>query len=512
MENFENIPSGAQSEPKPVKASPFEDSPYMMPEINPQPVSEPVASPVPEYPKLTDLPPIPPVPPVTPVPPVSPVTPVAPVPPVAPVAPVAPAETAEPTPKKPSTAKKVWTRILAIGIAVGVTVTACAATALAINNYWKDKNTHLSDTVNDLQDQIKDLEEKLESNSFTGNGNSVSGTGTVEGLTPGQVYAQNHRSVVAISNHSTTTNIFGQVSETASSGSGFIISADGYIITNYHVIEGATSLTVITSDQTEYDAKLVGYDDSNDFALIKIEATGLPFVTLGNSDDLIIGDQVVAIGNPLGQLTNSLTVGYVSAKERDVTTSGSIINMLQTDAAINPGNSGGPLFNMKGEVIGITTAKYSGTTSSGASIEGIGFAIPINDVESMVDQLIDNGYISAPYMGIRVSQRTDGMGVYVEGVDAGTPAEAAGLKTGDIIVGIGEYTVTSLSQLDKVLRNFEANQTTTIFVYRDRQVLEISLTFAEKNQAPAATPTAEELPEDASAEQWYDWWKEYFGN
>ena len=485
MENFENTPTDTTPEPKPVKSSPFEDSPYLISDAEPQPVAEEPAAAQP--PVFTELPP------------------------AAPEEPTDPAA-AEPLPQKSSTGKKIWKRILAIGIAAGIAITACGVTALAINNYWIAENTHLSNTVNKLQEQVKDLEEKIESNSFTGNGNSISGTGTVDGLTPGQVYAQNHKSVVAISNQSTTTNIFGQVSKTASSGSGFIISENGYIVTNYHVVKGATTLKVITNDKTEYIAKLIGYDDGNDFALIKVEATGLPFVKIGNSDDLIIGDQVAAIGNPLGQLTNSLTVGYVSAKERNVTTSGTIINMLQTDAAINPGNSGGPLFNMKGEVIGITTAKYSGTTSSGASIEGIGFAIPINDVESLISQLMDNGYISTPYMGIRVSKRTDGMGVYVESVDPDTPAEAAGIKSGDIIVGIGEYAVTSSSQMDSVLRNFEAHQTTTIFIYRDRQVLELSLTFAEKNQSVEATPTANEVPQDASARQWYEWWSGYFSN
>ena len=448
MENIENIPSAPEPE-KPVhKVSPFENSPYVLPKPDAAPQSIP-ASEIPDVPALEDLPPI------------------------------------ETLPKK--NGKKVWKTVLSIIAVAALFITAVGVTALAGSRnaaQSSDDVTALQQQIQSLEQQIKDLEEKVESNSFTGNGNSVSGTGNADGLTPGQVYAQNYKSVVAISNQS-STNIFGQVTETASSGSGFIISEDGYIITNFHVVEGAAKLTVILSDGSEHAAALIGYEDSNDFALIKIEATGLPFVKLGNSDDLIVGDQVVAIGNPLGELTNSLTAGYVSAKERDVTTSGSIINMLQTDAAINPGNSGGPLFNMKGEVIGITTAKYSGTTSSGASIEGIGFAIPIKDVESMVDELIENGFISTPYMGLSVSQRTDGMGVYVESVESGSPAEKAGVKSGDIIVGLGEYTVTSLSELDKTLRNFEAHETTTIFIYRNRQVLEFSITFAEKNQTPA---------------------------
>ncbi len=449
MENNEYTPFGTEPQQQEPRVSPFEDSPYVMPDLEAQREPDPIPIDAADEPAMIE-----------------------------------PAEI-EAVPEKKPSGKKGWKKALAIVAVIALVVGSCAVTALCVNSFCHDQNDK---QITALQQQIEELEEKVDSNSYTGNGNSISGTpDSIDGLTPGQVYAQNNSSVVAISNQSTSSNIFGQVTNTASSGSGFIISEDGYIVTNYHVIENAKTLTVITSDGSEYSAEVIGSDDGNDFALLKIDATGLPAVKLGKSSDLIIGDQVVAIGNPLGELTNSLTVGYVSAKERDVTASGSIINMLQTDAAINPGNSGGPLFNMNGEVIGITTAKYSGTTSSGASIEGIGFAIPIDDVASMIDELIENGFVSTPYIGIRISQRTDGMGVYVEGVDADTPAEAAGMKTGDIIVGIGEYTVKSLSELDKALRNFKAHQTTTIFVYRNRQVLELSITLAEKNQTPAAT-------------------------
>jgi serine protease Do len=288
---------------------------------------------------------------------------------------------------------------------------------------------------------------------------------------------------VGIANQGVTTNIFGQVTETASSGSGFIISEDGYIVTNHHVIESATTLTVITNNEEEYPAKVVGFDEGNDFAVIKIEATGLPCVKLGSSDDLIVGDMVAAIGNPLGEITTSLTVGYISVKDRDVTIQNSIINMLQTDTAINPGNSGGPLFNMKGEVIGITTAKYSGS-----AVESIGFAIPIDDVAQMIDDLLEKGYISAPYMGVNITTQTDGIGVYVASVEANTPAAKAGLQKGDIIVGIGEYETPTLASLDKALRNFEPGETATIQVYRNRKILDLSITFASKHQQSTVTP------------------------
>ena len=302
-------------------------------------------------------------------------------------------------------------------------------------------------------------------------------------LSQGQVHAQNKNCVVGIANH-VTTNIFGQATETASSGSGFLISENGYIVTNYHVIEGATTLTVITNGEEEYPATVVGYDEGNDFALIKIDVTGFPYVKLGSSDDLIVGDQVVAIGNPLGEITTSLTVGYISVKDRDVTIDNTIINMLQTDTAINPGNSGGPLFNMKGEVIGITTAKYSGT-----AVESIGFAIPIDDVAGMIQELLEKGYLSTPYMGVNINNSRDGVGVYVVSVSADSPAAQAGLQKGDIIVGLGEYETSNLSSLDKVLRNFEPGQTTAIYVYRNRTVLELSITFGEKPQSVVTNPT-----------------------
>ena len=381
-------------------------------------------------------------------------------------------------PRKKKTNFKALRSFILVVMTIALVVGSCAATAYIVTSHFEQQNLQIAKVIRSMQNQIELLEKKVESNSFTGNGNSVSGTPTpAEGLTPGQIHAQNKDSVVGIANQGVSTNIFGQVTETASSGSGFIISEDGYIVTNHHVIEGAKTLTVITNNEEEYPATVVGFDENNDFALIKIDATGLTPVKIGSSDDLIVGDQVVAIGNPLGEMTNSLTVGYISVKDRDVTIDNTIINMLQTDTAINPGNSGGPLFNMKGEVIGITTAKYSGE-----AVESIGFAIPIDDVAQMMRELLENGYISAPYMGIQITTQTDGIGAYVYSVEANTPAAQAGLRQGDIIVGLGDYEVSSVSTLDKALRNFEPNDTTTVQVYRNRQVLELTITFGSKYQ------------------------------
>jgi len=220
---------------------------------------------------------------------------------------------------------------------------------------------------------------------------------------------------------------------------------------------------------------------------LKIEAADLPCVTFGSSDVLLVGDQVAAIGNPLGELTSTLTVGYVSAKDRMVNTDGSYINMLQTDAAINSGNSGGPLFNMKGQVVGITTAKYSGTSNSGASIEGIGFAIPLDDVIDMIEDLRDLGYIESGYLGVMVqdvsqSDVSNGKpkGAFVAEVTPGTCAEKAGILEGDIIVDLGSYPVDSLSALSRALRKFKPGETTVITVNRDGEEKTLEVTFDKK--------------------------------
>ena len=231
-------------------------------------------------------------------------------------------------------------------------------------------------------------------------------------LTPAEVYAANVGSTVGITT-SVTTNIWGFQTTSAASGSGFIISTDGYILTNYHVIDSADSITVSLFDGTTYDADLIGYDESNDIAVLKVEAEDLPPVILGDSGNLNVGDQVVAIGNPLGELTFSLTSGYVSAMDREVTLSSTVtMNLIQTDCAINSGNSGGALFNLYGEVIGVTNAKYSTSSSSEASIDNIGFAIPINSIRSIVESIIEKGYIASPYIGISVLDASEEMQMY----------------------------------------------------------------------------------------------------
>ena len=395
-------------------------------------------------------------------------------------------------PKKKRSGSRVWLSVLCCVLSLAAIVTSVIA--IAGNRRIPDLDTQ--NELAALRQQIQDLQEQIKDNSFTGNGNSISGTpSSPDGLTPGQVYAQNLDSVVLV---------YANTQNGTSSGSGFILSEDGYVATNYHVVEGGTAFIVVTADGTEYTATLTGGDETNDVAVLKVDATGRDAVTLGSSDDLIVGDQVVAIGNPLGDLTSTLTVGYISAKDRDVTTDGSIINMLQTDAAINSGNSGGPLFNMKGEVIGITTAKYSGATSSGATIEGIGFAIPIDDVAGLIEELIENGYVSRPYMGVYIRDMTEAIGVYVDSVELKGPAAAAGIKRGDIIVQLGQYEVSSISELTRALNHFSVGDTTTVSVYRNRQVLELTITFVEKPRETVEETVPESTTSGGTIEDWFD--------
>lgn len=328
---------------------------------------------------------------------------------------------------------------------------------------------------------------------------------TSKEMTPAEVYAQNVNSTVGIRT-SITTNYWGYQTQAAAAGSGFILSADGYILTNYHVVEDSNSITVSLYDGTEYDATLVGCDESNDIAVLKIDAEGLTPVVLGDSDNLNVGDQVVAIGNPLGELTFSLTTGVVSALNREVTLSSNVtMNLIQTDCAINSGNSGGALFNMYGEVVGITNAKYSSSSSSSsASIDNIGFAIPINQVYGIVKSIIENGYIEKPFIGVSVLTVSDetrkyGLpgGASVQSVTADSPAEEAGLQINDIITKVNDTEIASSNDLVKLVRAANPGDVLTVTVYRQGKTLELAVTVGRQVQS-ANEPTATESSSQSS--------------
>ena len=309
-------------------------------------------------------------------------------------------------------------------------------------------------------------------------------------MTQAEVYAANVNSTVGITT-SITTNFWGYQTTSAASGSGFILTDDGYILTNHHVIEDSNSITVTLYDDSSYEAALIGYDESNDIAVLKIEAEDLVPVILGDSDKMNVGDSVVAIGNPLGELTFSLTSGSISAKDREITMSnGATMRLMQTDCAINSGNSGGALFNLYGEVIGITNAKYSSNSSSGASIDNIGFAIPINKARSLAESIIEKGYFAKPYIGVsvaNVSEETQSYGLpkgaAVKSVVEDSPAEAAGLQVNDIITHIDEKEITGSSDLVSIVGSAAVGDTFTLTVFRQGQTITLTITVGEQIQS-----------------------------
>ena len=298
---------------------------------------------------------------------------------------------------------------------------------------------------------------------------------TVDGkteMTDAEVYAANVNSVVSINVTGTSGyNFFGQPVQTASAGSGFVLTTDGYIVTNYHVVENAETVKVTMYNGDEYDARYVGGDEDYDIAVIKVEASDLQAVTLGDSERLNVGDHVLAIGNPLGELTFSMSGGMVSSVNRAINVDGTPFNMIQTDASINHGNSGGPLFNSFGEVVGIVSAKLE-STSSGSSVEGLGFAIPINDVISMIQDIMTNGYVTnKAYLGATVGTLTQSMaqqysydiskGAFVYSVEENGPADQAGLQLGDVITKIDDTEIASLDDLTAAKKGCAAGDTTT---------------------------------------------------
>lgn len=311
-----------------------------------------------------------------------------------------------------------------------------------------------------------------------------------------EVYARNVNSTVAVKT-SGIANMFGYETISSGVGSGFVITQDGYILTNYHVVEGTDKITVEMYSGEQYDAELIGYDASNDIAVLKIDASGLTPVTFGNSDETVVGEDVVAIGNPLGSLNFSLTKGVVSALDRDVTLAGNMhLKLIQTDCAINSGNSGGALFNMYGEVIGITNAKASGYGYS-TTVESIAFAIPVNTVVDIVEQIMTKGEISSPYIGISVNNVDANLlaygvpaGANVAAVTEGSPADEAGLQKNDVITAANGEEITGSSDLVKFIHACTAGDKVTMTVYRQGNTVEITVTVGEN--VKSALPEAEE--------------------
>ena len=389
-------------------------------------------------------------------------------------------------PKKPKTG---WTgaKVVAIALACSLVSGGLGAGGVLLadwlmdetEDYWQNETNTSTVLEGNRQNAVIDI--------------TQINTGKL--MTQAEVYAANVNSTVGITT-SITTNFWGYQTTSAASGSGFVFSDDGYILTNFHVVEDSSAITVSLYDGTTYDAKLIGYDESNDVAVLKVEAENLVPVVLGNSDNVNVGDSVIAIGNPLGELTFSLTSGSISAKDREITMStGATMRLMQTDCAINSGNSGGALFNLYGEVIGITNAKYS-SSSSGASIDNIGFAIPINKARSIAESIIEKGYVSKPYIGVSVttvSAETQSYGLpqgaAVKTVAKDSPAQQAGLRINDIITHINGQSITGSSQLVSMVADASVGDTFTLTVYRQGSTMEMTLTVGEQIQSATEQPT-----------------------
>lgn len=316
-------------------------------------------------------------------------------------------------------------------------------------------------------------------------------------ISPSAIYERACREVVGITTEVTYTNFFGRTSSSAVTGSGFIVSEDGYILTNFHVIEYAYQydykITVMLHDGTRYTASIVGVEEGSDIAVLKIDAAGLTPVTMGDSNGIAVGDELYAVGNPLGELEFTMTFGRVSALDRIINAgeNGEEVNMFQFDAAVNSGNSGGPAYNARGEVIGIVTSKYS---SSG--VEGLGFAIPMNDAAEIAGDLITKGYVTGKaYLGVQLDQRYTSVysryyglpnGAYISYVERGSCAEKAGVQPGDIVTAIGSIPIGSYTDVSSALRHFTAGDESEIEVYRSGETRKLAIVFDEAKPAEAA--------------------------
>lgn len=322
------------------------------------------------------------------------------------------------------------------------------------------------------------------STGFNSSNGEMLTVSTGKELTVTQINAKVGPSVVGIVSKQSVSTWFG-VSEQEGNGSGIIVSSDGYIVTNSHVIEGANSFKVVLASSEEYDAKIVGQDVKTDLAVLKIEATGLPAAELGKSSELQVGELAVAIGNPLGlEFQGSVTAGVISALNRTMNVDGRQYTLLQTDAAINPGNSGGPLVNKFGQVIGINTVKISSSDT-----EGMGFSIPIDVAAPIVEELIQKGYVSGrPQVGINLTEISPNMsryynmpaGVYVIFVSPGSGAEKAGIAINDRIISADGKSVMTVDELNDIKDTHKVGETMELGIVRGGQTITVKVILGEE--------------------------------
>ena len=327
-------------------------------------------------------------------------------------------------------------------------------------------------------------------------------TGDKGDMTVADVVSLTASSVVEVSTEQLVTDNYFSQRVLSGAGSGVIISEDGYIITNHHVIDGASTITVRLHDKSEYSATVVGSDETSDIAVLKIDATGLSAAVMGDSDTLAVGEEVVAVGNPLGSLGGTVTNGIISALERDITVEGQNMRLLQTNAAISPGNSGGGLFNAQGELIGVVNAK---SVEDGS--EGIGFAIPINTAREVAEDLINNGYVTGrPALGVTVLNITDAQtamyygvnsfGVYIMSVEDGSGAAKAGLKAGDRIVIIDNKEVSDTADVTSALQDKAVGDVVSMQISRGGEIMSVEVTLGEKTQSASQSQRQQQIPQN----------------
>lgn len=383
----------------------------------------------------------------------------------------------EPKQKKPKKAK-VWLFCIVTAL-ISSSISSLAVGGgvyYYIKHHTPEKQTTVINTYSpSIEENLSTVSNKLSS------GDSLSVTEIAERVGPSCVGVINKTKVTPMRYYDPWTGRFYYTNEGSDtdliqqgSGSGIIISNDGYIVTNQHVIDGATEISVILNTGEEYVAKLVGEDEKSDLAVLKIDKKDLPAATLGNSEKVKVGELAVAIGNPLGQeLAGTVTVGVISAVNRTMTVDQSEYNLLQTDAAINPGNSGGALVNQYGEVIGINTIKLSSE-----NVEGIGFAIAIDIAKPIIEDLIQNGYVTGrPWLGVTITQTQNGLSV--DSVERNSGAEKAGLKAGDLIVKADGEVVNTFEGLNKIKDKKKPGEKIRLTVIRKGELVEIDVTLGE---------------------------------
>ncbi len=410
--------------------------------------------------------------------------------PAEPAAAPAPAEEVSPEPEKPRRTRKErrgMKPVAVIALCLVCTLLASLFGAASAYLFMRDGDSLLGDAVDEV---IPTKPPVLTTASSQGAVNE----------TAAFIYDLACRQVVGITTEITYYNIFGQTSA-AVAGSGFVIEEDGYILTNYHVIQeaeaGGYEVSVVMYDGSEYVAEIIGFDEDTDLALLKIDANGLSAAELGDSENLGVGQIVYTVGNPLGELSYTMTSGIVSARDRVITTdSDAAMNMFQIDAAVNSGNSGGPVYNSQGQVIGIVTAKYSSY-----GVEGLGFAIPISDAVVVANELLEHGYVTnRASLGVSIADVTEAMaqqynmtqGVYITRVEEGSAAETAGVLAGDIVTAVDGVTVTNGEELTAIIKAAHAGDQAVYTVWRSGETVDIVVIYDER--LPREEEPVEQVP------------------